>query len=55
MKLLLTSARIKNTSIHNALVEVLGKPISLVLVRPPVFGEPSVKSGEIVILEEQRT
>src|SRR5258708_26333421 len=26
-----------------------------VLVRPPGFGEPSVKSGEIVICEEQRT
>lgn len=28
MKFLLTSAGIKNTSIHNALVELLGKPIS---------------------------
>jgi dipeptidase E len=28
MKLLLTSAGIKNTSIHNALVDLLGKPIS---------------------------
>lgn len=28
MKLLLTSAGIKNTSIHNALVELLGKPIA---------------------------
>jgi dipeptidase E len=28
MKLLLTSAGIKNTSIHNALVELLGKPVS---------------------------
>src|SRR5690349_22297539 len=28
MKLLLTSAGIKNTSIHDALVEVLGKPIA---------------------------
>jgi dipeptidase E len=28
MKLLLTSAGIKNTSIHNALTELLGKPIS---------------------------
>ena len=28
MKLLLTSAGIRNTSIHNALVELLGKPIA---------------------------
>jgi hypothetical protein len=28
MKLLLTSAGINNTSIHNALVELLGKPVS---------------------------
>src|SRR5688572_12276299 len=28
MKLLLTSAGIKNTSIHNALVDLLGKPIT---------------------------
>ena len=28
MRLLLTSAGIKNTSIHNALVELLGKPIA---------------------------
>ncbi len=28
MKFLLTSAGIKNTSINNALVELLGKPIS---------------------------
>ena len=28
MKFLLTSAGIKNTSIHNALVNLLGKPIS---------------------------
>jgi dipeptidase E len=28
MKLLLTSAGIKNTSIHGALVEMLGKPIA---------------------------
>src|SRR3954447_20423383 len=28
MKFLLTSAGIKNTSIHNALVELLGKPIA---------------------------
>ena len=28
MKLLLTSAGIKNTSIHNALVDLLGKPIA---------------------------
>ena len=28
MRLLLTSAGIKNTSIHNALVDLLGKPIA---------------------------
>lgn len=28
MKYLLTSAGIKNTSIHNALVDLLGKPIA---------------------------
>ena len=28
MKLLLTSAGISNTSIHNALVDLLGKPVS---------------------------
>ncbi len=28
MKLLLTSAGIKNESIHNALVDLLGKPIA---------------------------
>jgi len=28
MRLLLTSAGIKNASIHNALVELLGKPIA---------------------------
>ena len=28
MKLLLTSAGIKNTSIHSALIELLGKPIA---------------------------
>ena len=28
MKFLLTSAGIKNTSIHNALVDLLGKPIA---------------------------
>jgi dipeptidase E len=28
MKLLLTSAGISNTSIHNALVDLLGKPVA---------------------------
>src|ERR671932_1395772 len=28
MKLLLTSAGVKNTSIHNALIDLLGKPIA---------------------------
>ena len=37
MKLLLTSAGIKNTSIHDALVDLLGKPIaeSDALASPP--------------------
>ena len=48
MKFLLTSAGIKNTSIHNALVELLGKPIaeSSALIIPtaiyPFRGGPSM-------------
>src|SRR5690242_12976397 len=46
MKLLLTSAGIKNTSIHDALVELLGKPIadSNALCIPTAgYGHPQVK------------
>jgi dipeptidase E len=46
MKLLLTSAGIKNSSIHNALVELLGKPIaeSNALCIPTAgYGHPQVK------------
>src|ERR1044071_9457493 len=46
MKLLLTSAGIKNKSIHNALLELLGKPISecTALAIPTAgYGHPQVK------------
>jgi dipeptidase E len=46
MKLLLTSAGIKNSSIHNALVDLLGKPIaeSNALCIPTAgYGHPQVK------------
>ena len=46
MKYLLTSAGIKNTSIHNALVELLGKPIaeSNALCIPTAgYGHPQVQ------------
>jgi dipeptidase E len=48
MKLLLTSAGIKNTSIHDALVELLGKPIaeSNVLCIPTAsYGHPMAGPG----------
>jgi hypothetical protein len=37
MKLLLTSAGIKNTSIREALVDLLGKPRDAELLPAPVF------------------
>ncbi len=43
MKLLLTSAGIKNTSIHNALVDLLGKPIaesSALCIPTATYGHP---------------
>src|SRR5438105_4062486 len=46
MKLLLTSAGVKNTSIHDALVDLLGKPIadSNALCIPTAgYGHPQVK------------
>ena len=45
MKLLLTSAGIKNTSIHNALVDLLGKPIaesSALCIPTAGYGHPWV-------------
>ena len=45
MKLLLTSAGIKNTSIHEALVELLGKPIaesSALCIPTASYGHPEV-------------
>lgn len=48
MKLLLTSAGIKNTSIHNALVALLGKPTaeSTVLFIPTaIYPHPGGASG----------
>src|SRR6201986_4287206 len=49
MKLLLTSAGISNTSIHNALVDLLGKPIaeaSALFVPTAIYGIPN--GGDIV-------
>ncbi len=43
MKLLLTSAGIKNTSIHDALVDLLGKPIaecSALCIPTASYGHP---------------
>ena len=49
MKLLLTSAGISNTSIHNALVELLGKPVaeaSALFIPTAIYGIPN--GGDIV-------
>ncbi len=46
MKLLLTSAGIKNTSIHNALVDLIGKPIAecnALCIPTAGYGHPQVK------------
>ena len=48
MKLLLTSAGIKNTSIHDALVGLLGKPIAesnALCIPTAMYGHPSVGPG----------
>jgi dipeptidase E len=48
MKLLLTSAGIKNTSIHNALVDLLGKPIaesSALCIPTAGYGHPTGTPG----------
>ena len=49
MKLLLTSAGIKNASIHDALVDMLGKPIresSALCIPTAMYGHPWVGPGE---------
>jgi len=51
MKLLLTSAGIKNPSIHDALVDLLGKPIaecSALCIPTGMYGHPWVGPGEKV-------
>ena len=48
MKLLLTSAGIKNTSIHDALVDLLGKPIaesSALCIPTATYGHPQCNPG----------
>jgi dipeptidase E len=48
MKYLLTSAGIKNTSIHNALLDLLGKPIAeanALCIPTPMYGHPMVGPG----------
>ena len=48
MKLLLTSAGIKNTTIHNALIDLLGKPIaecSALCIPTAGYGHPQVIPG----------
>jgi dipeptidase E len=49
MKLLLTSAGVKNPSIHTALVDLLGKPIgesSALCIPTAMYGHPYVGPGE---------
>ena len=49
MKLLLTSAGVKNASIHDALVDLLGKPIadsSALCIPTAQYGHPDVGPGE---------
>ena len=49
MKLLLTSAGVKNTSIYDALVDLLGKPISessALCIPTAMYGHPWVGPGE---------
>src|SRR5688572_11922208 len=49
MQLLLTSAGISNTSIHNALVDLLGKPVaeaSALFIPTAIYGIPS--GGDLV-------
>jgi dipeptidase E len=49
VRLLLTSAGVKNTSIHNALADLLGKPIadsSALCIPTAMYGHPHVGPGE---------
>src|SRR5690242_21885940 len=49
LKLLLTSAGVKNVSIKNALVDLLGKPIadsSALCIPTAMYGHPHVGPGE---------
>ena len=49
MRLLLTSAGVKNASIHNALVDLLGKPIAdsnALCIPTAMYGHPNVGPGE---------
>ena len=61
MKLLLTSAGIKNTSIHNALLELLGKPIAecnALCITTASYGHPMVspvKAWEFISGQETET
>jgi dipeptidase E len=51
MRLLLTSAGIRNASIHKALVELLGKPIdecNALCIPTAMYGHPSLGPGERV-------
>ena len=51
MRLLLTSAGIKNASIHSALVDLLGKPIAecnALCIPTAMYGHPSLGPGERV-------
>ena len=48
MRFLLTSAGVKNTSIHNALVDLLGKPIadsSALCIPTAGYGHPQGSPG----------
>jgi dipeptidase E len=50
MKLLLTSAGVKNASIRNALVDLLGKPVadsSALCIPTASYGHPNVGPGEV--------
>jgi dipeptidase E len=49
MRLLLTSAGVKNPSIHNSLVDLLGKPIeesTALCIPTAMYGHPNVGPGE---------
>ncbi|CAG9622274.1 hypothetical protein BACCIP111883_03065 [Sutcliffiella rhizosphaerae] len=49
MKILLTSAGVNNSTIHNALVDMLGKPISecnALCIPTAMYGHPWVGPGD---------